>query len=169
MSWVIDPFHTLVEFSVVHLTINIVKGRFKEVRGSIYLDNQRPEKSWVKAQVNATSIDSGIIARDSHLRSTDFFDVARYPTITFASTVVQQTGAKSGVVTGDLTLRGITYPVSFQTEFNGSVRDPETGGQRLGFFATAVIDRRAFNMRNPPQELIGNEVRIELHIEAVEM
>jgi polyisoprenoid-binding protein YceI len=169
MPWIIDPFHTLVEFSVVHLTINIVKGRFKEVRGSIYLDNMRPENSWVQAQVNAASIDSGIIARDNQLRSANFFDVATYHTITFASTVVQQTGPKSGMVTGNLTLRGVTYPVSFQTEFNGSVRDPETGGQRLGFFATTIIDRRTFNMLQPPQEFIGHEVRIELHIEAVEM
>jgi polyisoprenoid-binding protein YceI len=153
----------------VHLTINIVKGRFKEVRGSIYLDNIRPERSWVKAQVNATSIDSGIIARDNHLRSANFFDVVTYPTITFASTVVQQTGPKSGLVIGDLTLRGVTYPVSFQTEFNGSVRDPDTGSQRLGFFATTIIDRRAFDMLQPPSEFIGHEVRIELHIEAVEM
>src|SRR5579884_2028497 len=161
MSWVIDPFHTLVEFSVVHLTINIVKGRFKEVRGSIYLDNRRPENSWVKAQVNTASIDSGIIARDNQLRSANFFDVANYPTITFASMVVQQTGPKSGMVIGELTLRGVTYPVSFQTEFNGSVLDPETGGQRIGFFATTIIDRRAFNMLQPPPEIIGHEVRIE--------
>jgi polyisoprenoid-binding protein YceI len=169
MPWIIDPFHSLVEFSVVHLTINIVKGRFKEVRGSIHLDNRRPEKSWVRAQINAASIDTGIIARDTDLRSANFFDVATYPTITFVSTVVQQTGPKSGVITGDLTLRGITCPVSFQTEFNGSARDPETGGQRIGFFATTIIDRRAFNMLHPPQEFIGNEVRIELHIEAVEV
>jgi polyisoprenoid-binding protein YceI len=169
MAWVIDPFHTLVEFSVVHLTINIVKGRFKEVRGSIYLDHRRPEKSWVKTQVSTASIDSGIIARDNELRSAKFFDAATYPTITFASTVVQQTGPKSGIVIGDLTIRGITRPVSFQTEFNGSARDPETGNQRIGFFATAIIDRRAFNMMFPPQDFIGNEVRIELHIEAIEM
>lgn len=169
MAWVIDPFHTLVEFSVVHLTINIVKGRFKEVRGSIHVDNRWPEKSWVKAQVNTASIDSGIIARDNHLRSADFFDAAAYPTITFASTVVRQSGPKSGIITGDLTLRGVTYPVNFQTEFNGSARDPETGAQRLGFFATAIIDRRAFNMLYPPPEIIGHEVRIELHVEAVEM
>jgi polyisoprenoid-binding protein YceI len=169
MSWVIDPFHTLVEFSVAHLTINIVKGRFKEVRGSIYLDNRRPEKSWVKALISAASIDSGIIARDNQLRSTNFFDVATYPTVTFASTVVQQTGPTSGMVTGNLTLRGMTYPVSFQTEFNGYVQDPETGAQRIGLFATTTIDRRTFNMLQPPQEFIGHEVRIELHIEAVEM
>jgi polyisoprenoid-binding protein YceI len=169
MAWVIDPFHTLVEFSVMHLTINIVKGRFKEVRGSIHLDYRRPEQSWVKAQLNTASIDTGIIARDNNLRSTQFFDATTHPTITFASTVVQQTGPKSGIVIGDLTLRGVTRPVSFQAEFNGSARDLETGNQRIGFFATTIIDRRAFNMMYPPQEFIGNEVRIELHIEATEM
>lgn len=173
MAWEIDPFHTLVEFSVVHLMINIVKGRFKEVRGSIHLDVQQPENSWVKAQINAASIDTGVAPRDGHLRSADFFDVARYPLITFESTAVQQTGEKSSVVIGNLTLHGVTHPVSFQTKFTGYTRDPETGGWRVGISALGTIDRRIFDMQfNRLTEgvaLVGNEARIELHIEAVQM
>jgi polyisoprenoid-binding protein YceI len=173
MPWEIDPFHTLVEFSVVHLMINIVKGRFKEVHGSIYLDTQHPENSWVKAQVNTASIDTGVAPRDGHLRSADFFDAVKYPLITFESTSVQQTGEKSSVVTGNLSLHGVTRPVSFQTKFTGYVRDPETNGWRIGLSATSTIDRRMFDMHfNRLIEgvaLVGNEARIELHIEAVQM
>ncbi len=174
MLWVIDPFHTLVEFSVVHLKINIVKGRFKEVQGSIYLDVERPEESRVRAEVNAASIDTNMLARDGHLRSADFFEVARYPLITFESTLVQQTGTKSSLVTGNLTLHGITRPVSFEAEFRGAARDPETGNWRIGLFAAGAIDRRMFTMLygSPGEKsvgIVGNEVRIELHIEAIHM
>lgn len=104
MVWIIDPLHTLVEFSVVHLKINLVKGRFYEVRGSLHLDFQYPERSWVKAQINAASLSIGVATRDQHLRSADFFDTTRYPFINFESTHVQQTEAAKGLVTGNLTL-----------------------------------------------------------------
>ncbi len=174
MPWVIDPFHTLVEFSTVHLAISTVKGHFKEVRGTIFLDMRQPELSSVKAQINAASIDTGTLARDSHLRSIDFLEVAKYPQITFTSTSVRRTGAKTGVVTGDMTLHGITCPVSFQTELVGFVQDPETEGWRVGFFAACVIDRRQFKIVFNPLgkaniPLIANEIRVELHIEAVQM
>lgn len=174
MTWIIDPFHTLVEFSVVHLKINLVKGRFNEVRGSMHLDFQRPELSWVKAQINAASIYTGVAARDNHLRSADFFEVATYPTITFESTEVQQTGTNSGLVAGELTLHGVTRIVSFQTQFGGSTKDPDTGNRRIGFSAVSAIDRRIFNMHfshilEGNIAFVANEARIELNIEAVQM
>jgi len=173
MSWEIDPFHTLVEFSVVHLKINVVKGRFNEVHGSIDLDIQHPENSWVKAQITTASIDTGLAPRDGHLRSADFFDAARYPTILFESTAIEQTGETSSIVTGNLTLHGITSPVSFQTNFTGRARDSDTRGWRIGFFAAGMLDRRKFGMQfNRLTEgvaVVGNEVRIELHIEAIQL
>src|SRR5882724_9775805 len=135
MFWEIDPFHSLVEFSVWHLMINIVKGRFKEVHGTIQLDPKRPEESRVKAQVSAASIDTGIAPRDGHLRSADFFEVAKYPMITFESTGIQQVGAKSAIVTGNLTLHGVTQSIQFQAELTGYTRDPETDGGRIGLSA----------------------------------
>jgi len=173
MPWEIDPFHTLVEFSVVHLMINLVKGRFREVHGSIHLDIQQPENSWVKAQVNTASIDTGVAPRDGHLRSADFFDVVKHPIISFESTSVQQTGEKSSIVIGNLCLHGVTRPVSFQTRFTGYIRDPETGGWRIGLSAMGTVDRRMFDMHFSRLiegvALVGNEARIELHIEAVQM
>lgn len=172
-SFKIDPFHTLVEFSVVHLKINIVKGRFKEVHGSLYLDIQQPENSSVKAQVNTASIDTGVAARDGHLRSADFFDAVKYPTITFESTAIERTGETTSLVTGNLTLHGVTHTVSFQAKFTGYTRDADTQGWRVGLTATGVVDRRVFEMNfNRLAEgtaLVGNEARIKLYIEAVQL
>ncbi|HXR65159.1 MAG TPA: YceI family protein [Ktedonobacteraceae bacterium] len=173
MPWEIDPFHTLVEFSVVHLKINIVKGRFKEVHGSLHLDIQQPENSWVKAQVNTASIDTGVAARDGHLRSADFFEAVKYPTITFESAAIEQTGEATSMVTGNLTLHGVTRAVTFQAKFTGYTRDADTKSWRIGLTATGVIDRRMFDMNfNRLAEgtaLVGNEARIKLYIEAVQM
>jgi polyisoprenoid-binding protein YceI len=174
MTWIIDPLHTLVEFSVVHLKINLVKGRFYEVRGSLHLDFQRPEQSWVKARVNAASLSTGVAARDQHLRSADFFDVARYPSIDFESIHVQQTETTKGVVTGDLTLHGIIQQASFQATFGGSAQDPESENLRVGFSAQGSIDRRTFNINHQQFSkggiaLVGDRVQLELHVEAVQV
>jgi polyisoprenoid-binding protein YceI len=172
--WEIDSAHTLVEFTVDHLSINVVKGRFDEVQGNLHLDTRQPENSWVKAVVNATSISTGIAQRDKHLLSSDFFDAERYPTISFESTRVRRTGQKSGTIIGNFTLRGITRTVSFQAEFTGYARDPFTNRWKMGLFAVGVIDRRMFDMRfsqvmEAGIALIGNETRIELHIEAIQV
>lgn len=173
MAWEIDPFHTLVEFSVVHLKINIVKGRFKEVRGSLHLDTQQPENSWVKAQVNTASIDTGVAARDGHLRSADFFEAVKYPTIAFESTALERTGETTSLVTGNLTLHGVTRPVTFQAKFTGYTRDVDTKGWRVGLTATGVVDRRMFDMNFnrliEGSAMVGNEARVKLYIEAVQM
>jgi polyisoprenoid-binding protein YceI len=172
MIWEIDPYHTLVEFSVKHLGINFVKGRFNEVQGTIYLDTRQPENSWVKADVQVNSLTTGVAQRDEHLRSADFFDAQRYPSITFESDHVRRTGAESGIVTGSLALHGVTRTTSFQTDFTGYARDPVTNKWRAGFTAIGVIDRRMFHMHfNPIAEvgisLLDFETRIEIRIEAL--
>ncbi len=174
MPWKIDPFHTLVEFAVWHLMINLVKGRFKEVHGMLELDLQHPENSQVKAEVEAASIDTGVVVRDGHLRSADFFEVAKYPTISFTSTSIKQTGERRGIVTGELSLHGVTHTVSFQTELTGYTQDPETKNWRIGLLAVTILDRREFNLNygqavTGGMAFVGNEVRIELRIEAVQM
>lgn len=174
MLWEIDPEHTLVEFSVNHLMINIVKGRFNDAQGRIYLDTKQPQNSWVKASIPVVTIYTGIARRDSHLRSADFFNVEEYPTITFESTRVRQTSSKSCMVTGNLTLHGLTRTVSFQADFTGYARDPITNKWKLGISAVGQIDRRMFHMTfNQMLEagisLIDYETRIELRIEAVQV
>jgi polyisoprenoid-binding protein YceI len=174
MTWIIDPLHTLVEFSVVHLKINLVKGRFYEVRGSLHLDFQRPEHCWVKAQVQTASLSTGVAARDSHLRSTDFFNVERYPSIDFESISIQPTGARKGIVIGDLTLHGITQPVRFQATYGGCVRDLESECWRVGLSARGTIDRSQFHMHynqfsKGDIAIVGDKVQIELHVEALQL
>lgn len=173
MPWEIDPSHTLVEFSVQHLMINVVKGRFTDVWGTIHLDTRQPENSWVKAAVATASIYTGTPQRDDHLRSSDFFDAERYSTITFESTRVRRTDAKSCVVIGNLTIHGITRTVSFQVDFTGYARDPLTNQWRVGMTAIGQVDRRMFDMHfNQILEagisLVGHETHIELRIEAVQ-
>lgn len=172
MAWEIDPFHTLIEFSVVHLNINIVKGRFKEVHGTLHLDIQQPQNSWIKAQVNAASIDTGLPARDGHLRSADFFDTTKYPMMEFESVTIEPTGEITSKVTGNLTLHGVTRMVTFQAKYMGHIRDAETQGWRVGLYATTVIDRRHFAMSFNKQVdgvmSVGNEARLELFLEALQ-
>jgi polyisoprenoid-binding protein YceI len=173
MVWEIDPAHTLVEFAVDHLAINLVKGHFDAVEGVLHLDTKQPENSWVRASVNTASIYPGIAQRDVHLRSSDFFDVEKYPTITFESIRVRRTGPKSGAVVGNLTIRNITRVVSFQTDFTGYARDPMTGYWKMGLAAVATVDRRMFDMRwtqilEAGISLIGFETRIELRVEAIQ-
>jgi polyisoprenoid-binding protein YceI len=174
MAWEIDPFHSLVEFSVRHLAITTVKGRFSEVHGTIHLDPQYPERCWVKAQVETASIQTGAPQRDAHLRSADFFEVARYPTISFESTQVRPQDQNRAILDGNLTLHGVTKPVSFYVMYTGQSQDPFTGGWRAGLCASTMIDRREFCMSynqksNMGALIVGYEVRIDVTVEAVFM
>jgi polyisoprenoid-binding protein YceI len=171
MAWEIDPFHTLVEFSVIHLMISTVKGRFTDVHGSIHLDPKRPENSWVKAHIKADSITTDASQRDTHLRSADFFEASRYPIINFESTQVQLVDHSRCVLTGELTLHGVTRTVPFHVTYTGQNRDMFTNAWRVGMYAMTVIDRRDFNMHFDQSKmgisLVGHKVRIEVNVEAV--
>ena len=173
MAWEIDPTHSLVEFSVAHLMISVVKGRFTDVSGSIHLDPKQPENSWAKIEIQSASIQTGVPQRDAHLRSADFFSVARYPTITFVSTNIEPVDQNHSVMTGNLSLLGVTRAVSFQVEYRGMNRDPLTSAWRVGMFATATIDRRDFGMSFDQQNggvfLVGYRIHIEVNAEAVLM
>ncbi len=173
MAWEIDPTHSLVEFSVAHLMISVVKGRFMDLGGSIYLDPQRPENSWVKVAVKSDSIQTGVPQRDAHLRSADFFSVAKYPTITFASTNVELVDQNHSMMTGNLSLLGVTRSVPFRVEYRGLNRDPLTSAWRVGMCATTTIDRRDFGMTFDQQTggvfLVGYRIHLEINAEAVLM
>lgn len=173
MVWEIDPFHSLVEFSTKHLMITVVKGRFPEVHGTIHLDPKCPEKSWVKAHVKTTSITTGVPQRDAHLRSADFFEVARHPTITFESTKVELVGQNRCLLYGNLSIRGVTRVVQFRAEYTGRSQDQFTDAWRVGLFAATVIDRRDFGMMFDQVKtgiaLVGYQVLIEINVEAILM
>jgi polyisoprenoid-binding protein YceI len=172
--WKIDPAHTTVEFAVKHMMFTTVRGRFKDVAGTIVVDEAHPERSAVEVEIGAASIDTGVADRDAHLRSADFLDAETYPTLTFKSKRIEGAHAREGDrfrVVGDLTIRGTTLEVTLEATFEGTGQDP-WGGLRAGFRATTEIDRRDWGLQwNQALEtggiLVGNNVRIEIEAQAV--
>ena len=168
--YTIDPMHTTVEFIGRHLMITKVRGRFTKVSGTITIADE-PEQSHVEVDIDTASIDTGIADRDTHLRSPDFFDVDKYPALTFRSTKVE--AGKSGTwdVTGDLTVRDVTRPVTLEVDFDGASASP-FGDERIAFSAATEIDREDWGLTwNVALEtggvLVGKKVRIELNVQAV--
>jgi polyisoprenoid-binding protein YceI len=174
VTWQIDPAHTSVEFAVKHMMFTTVRGRFKDVKGTIEADEENPDRSRVNVEIMAASIDTGAADRDAHLRSADFLDVENYPTITFRSNRVSGAAKKEGdafKVTGALTIRGASMEVTLDCVYEGMGKDP-WGGIRAGARATATIDRRDWGLKwNQALEtggiLVANEVRIEIDAQAV--
>ena len=173
-TWQIDPLHTLVEFAVKHMMVATVKGRFALTSGSITLDEANPSRSSAAATIDVATIDTREAQRDGHLRSADFFDVERFPHITFQSTRVEGHGRDRNRtrVIGNLTIRDVTKEVALDVRLEGMQKDP-WGNERAGFSAETRIDRRDFGLGwNQALEaggiLVGNEVRISLEIEAVQ-
>jgi polyisoprenoid-binding protein YceI len=170
-TYAIDTQHTQIQFRVRHLGISTVTGHFAAFGGNLVFDPNAMEDGSVDVAIEAASIDTAVEARDEHLRSADFFDVAEHPEMTFKSSAVEMTddGLK---VNGDLTIRGVTRPVVLDAEFNGSAVDP-WGNSRVGFSARTKISRQDFGLTwNKALEaggfVVGDEVSIILDIEAIE-
>jgi polyisoprenoid-binding protein YceI len=166
----IDSSHSMVEFVARHLMVTKVRGRFTDFGGEIVVGDS-PEDSSVNVTIQAASIDSGEAKRDEHLRNADFLDVENYPTLEFHSTKVRQASPTSLKVEGELTVKDVTRPVTLDAEFDGTFGDP-WGGQRIGFTATADIDREDWGITwNAALEsggvLVSKKVKIELTVSAV--
>ena len=172
--WNIDASHSQAEFTVKHMMITKVRGRFADVEGAIMLDEENPENSSVKVEIDAASIDTREEDRDAHLRSEDFLNAEEYPKLTFESKRVEGFSMDEGAgfkVIGDLTIRGTTKEVELDATFEGGGQDP-WGNQRVAFSADTSIDRRDFGLTwNQALEtggvLVGNEVKIHLEAQAV--
>jgi polyisoprenoid-binding protein YceI len=172
--WAIDAAHTLVEFSAKHMMITTVKGRFTDVSGEVRIDETNPDASSARVELGAASIDTGVAQRDAHLRSADFLDAENFGQVTFVSTKVDGAVDRVGdsfTLTGDLTIRGTTRPVTLQATFDGRGKDP-WGGERVSFSATGKIDRRDFGLTwNQALEtggiLVSNEIKISIEVQAV--
>lgn len=169
-SWSVDPAHSQVGFGVKHLVISTVRGEFKTYTGKIVLDEADVTKSTVDATVDVNSIDTKVADRDAHLKSPDFFDAAKYPSMTFKSSKVAKAGKGKLKVTGDLTLHGVTKPVVLDVATTPEVKGMQ-GETRRGFAATTKISRKAFGLTwNNLVEAgpaVGDEVTITLELEAV--
>ena len=164
----IDRSHSEVAFQVRHL-FGKVRGRFTDFSGEIHYDETHPEHSHVEVLVQALSIDTAEADRDKHLRTSDFFEVEKYPTLQFRSTSVRPKAGAFGV-TGDLTIHGVTRRITFPATFLGSGRDAY-GAEKVGFEAEFAINRKDFDLHwNAPLEtggfLVGDEVKVSLMIQA---
>lgn len=169
-KWVIDPDHSAAWFSIRHLMIGTVRGHFTKLAGTIHFDPTDVTHSSVEVTIDSTSICTGVKKRDDHLMSADFFDVERYPHIIFSSTEVEITGHDSCKVHGDLTIHGVTHPVTLKLEYFGPVKSP-FGATSTGFAATTTLNREDYGLVwNVPMEdggvLVGRDVRITLDVEA---
>ena len=169
-TWSIDPAHSHVQFAVRHLVVSTVKGRFGDVGGTIALDEQHLAGSSVEVEIDAATVDTREERRDAHLRSADFLDVERFPTITFRSTRVEPGRGDAFRVVGDLTIHGVTRQVVLEGEQTG--RGPSlSGAEVIGFEATTKINRRDFGLTwNATLEtggvVVGDEVKITIDVEA---
>ena len=170
-TWSIDPAHSHVEFAVKHLMISTVKGRFAVVHGTVLTDESDPTKGHVEVEIDADSIDTREAQRDAHLKSADFFDVEKFPKITFKSTRISDVDGDSLKLTGDLTIHGVTRPVTLDVTSEGRGKDP-WGGERAGFSAKGKIKRSDFGLTwNQALEtggfVVGDEIKISLDVELV--
>ena len=168
-TWNLDPSHSVIGAVARHLMVTKVRGHFGSFEGAIHVA-ERPEDSWAELRIEAASIDTGVEARDEHLRSADFLDVGRYPELTFRSTKVERTGENTLQVTGDLTIRDVTRPVVLEVTYEGLIADP-WGGTRAGFTLSGELEREQFGMTwNVALEsggvLVGKKIQLEIEVQA---
>jgi len=169
--WNIDTAHSLVEISVKHMMVSTAKGRFRDVKGTITLDEKNLGNSSVDAVINAASIDTGNEQRDGHLKSADFLEVDKYPTITFKSTKIDLESNEKARITGDLTIKGITRSISLEAELTGFGRTPFKT-EIVGFDAQTSINRKDWGLNwNVALEtggfLVADTMKVALSIEGV--
>jgi polyisoprenoid-binding protein YceI len=164
-TWQIDPKHTAAQFSVRHLGVSTVRGAFTKVSGSATYDPADPSKDWLEATIDASSVDTRVEMRDNDLKSPHFFDVQKYPTITFKAKSVKSAGAGKLAITGDLTMHGVTKEVVLDVDGPSTpIKDPMGPGQRIGASASTKINRQDFGVAGAPG-IAGDEVTITIDAE----
>jgi len=170
-KWNIDLTHSGVNFSIRHMVVSKVRGRFTKFTGVLNLDDEDITRSVVEATIDASSIDTGTEQRDAHLKSADFFDVEKYPELRFRSTRIEKLDDDRYRVVGQLTIRDVTREVALDVEGGGRAKDP-WGNERTGFVAKTTLDRKDFGLRwNQALEtggvLVGDRVDVELDVQGV--
>ena len=172
ITWKIDPAHSSAEFKVKHMMISNVKGSIRGIVGELTEHATDASLSSIEASLDVNTLSTGEPQRDAHLKSADFLDVEKYPTITFASTKVEQKGPGEYSVTGDLTIHGVMKPVTLAVEGPSPQHKDPWGNTRIGLEATTKINRKDFGLTwNAPLEtggiLIGEEVHITIDVEFI--
>jgi polyisoprenoid-binding protein YceI len=169
-TYELDPTHTRLAFAVKHAMVSTVHGQFGIFDGELVLDGENPANSKVKVNIDVASISTGTDQRDDHLRSADFFELEKYPSITFVSTQIRHEGGEDFVLVGDLTIRDVTKSVEIPVELQGTATDPY-GVQKIGFEGSTTISRKDFGLTyNFALEtggiMIGDKIKISLDVEA---
>ena len=167
-NWQIDPNHTGAGFSVRHLGVSTVRGAFSKVTGSAQYDPADPSKTSLDATIDASTVDTGVEMRNNDLRSPHFFDVAKYPTITFHSKSTKVAAPGKLMITGDLTMHGVTKEVVLDVDGpTAAIKDPMGKGQRMGASATTKVTRQDFGISGAPG-VVGDEISITIDVELVQ-
>ncbi|MFY4717408.1 YceI family protein [Streptomyces sp. LaBMicrA B280] len=170
-DYTIDPAHTTIEFVARHAMVTNVRGGFQDFSGSLHLDGQDPAKSTATLDITMASIDTGNADRDGHLKSADFFKIDEFPTMTFRSTRAESLGGEDYRITGDLSLLGVTRPITIDLEFNGVAKDP-FGNERAGFEGKAELLRSEWGLTwNAALEtggvLISDKIKLNFDVSAI--
>ena len=170
-TYAIDPTHSRIGFMARHAMVTKVRGSFNEFEGSGSFDAEDPTYSQLQLTIKAASIDTRNADRDAHLTSNDFFDMETYPEITFASTAVDQVDADNYRVSGDLTIKGVTKPVSIDFEYTGTAVDP-FGNERIGLDGTTTVNRKDWGVSwnaalDAGGVLVGEKVTLEFEVSAI--
>jgi polyisoprenoid-binding protein YceI len=168
-----DPAHSRIGFVARHAMVTKVRGQFKEFTGSLQVDGTDPSKSSVAVSIKADSVDTANADRDGHLKSSDFLELEKYPEISFTSTAIRLTGDTDFEVTGDLTVKDVTKPITIAISHEGSATDP-FGNLRIGFEGTTTISRKEFGITwNAALEtggvLVSDKVNLEFDISAIKV
>jgi polyisoprenoid-binding protein YceI len=171
-GWQLDPNHTQIEFATKHLGFMTVRGHFREVQLTSDIDPDHPENSTAGVTIQTASIHTGNEGRDSDLRTSNFLEVDKYPVITFRSTSAAQAGPDTYTLTGDLTIKGTTRPVTIEITRLGEINDPEMMGHRIAYTGHTQISRRdfglAFDFVRDGRLVVGSEIQIALEGELIE-
>jgi len=166
-TWKIDPNHSSAQFSVRHLGVSTVRGAFTKVSGSAYYDPSDPSKATLDATIDATSVDTRVEMRDNDLRSPNFLDAQKYPTITFHSRQLKIPGPGKMLITGDLTIHGVSKEVVLDLDGpTAPIKDP-WGNQRIGVTGTTTINRKDFGVNGAPA-VVGDDIMITIDAELVQ-
>jgi polyisoprenoid-binding protein YceI len=169
-KWILDPAHSSIDFSVKHMMIARVKGAFQAFEAEIEADPEDLTTAQIRFTIDASSVDTRNHDRDEHLRSADFFDVEKYPNLTFTATEIISKGEGEYEVTGDMTIRGVTRKETFSVNFEGTGKDP-WGNEKAGFSGSGKINRSEYELTwNSVLEtggvLVGDEIKISFEVQA---
>ncbi len=170
-KWAIDPMHSEVQFKVKHLVISTVSGFFKSFEGSVEAENEDFEDAQIEFSIDINSVDTNQTQRDEHLKSAEFFDAAKYPKITFKSTSFKKTDDDEYELKGDLTVKGVTNPVTLNVEYGGSAAD-FYGNTKAGFEVTGKINRKEFGLTwdgvtEAGSIVVGEDIKLTINAQLI--